>query len=87
MPSPSGVGSGDDPDPDAAKSYVERERMFKLPRSNWTEVQLLRTSGERSRANIYDILLKGIDGGRVRLKRKDRDLDINPYLTTAEAAA
>lgn len=29
----------------------------------------------------YDILLKGIDGGRVRLKRKDRDLDINPFLT------
>lgn len=29
----------------------------------------------------YDILLKGIDGGRVRLKRKDRDLDISPYLT------
>jgi putative DNA primase/helicase len=29
----------------------------------------------------YDILLKGIDGGRVRLKRKERDLDINPILT------
>lgn len=29
----------------------------------------------------YDILLKGIDGGRVRLKRKDRDLDINPFVT------
>lgn len=29
----------------------------------------------------YDILLKGIDGGRVRLKRKDRDLDICPYLS------
>lgn len=29
----------------------------------------------------YDSLLKGIDGGRVRLKRKDRDLDINPYIT------
>lgn len=29
----------------------------------------------------YDVLLKGIDGGRVRLRRKDRDLDINPYLT------
>ncbi|MCC6144994.1 MAG: DUF3987 domain-containing protein [Candidatus Hydrogenedentes bacterium] len=29
----------------------------------------------------YDILLKGIDGGRVRLKRKDRDIDVNPYIT------
>lgn len=29
----------------------------------------------------YDILLKGIDGGRVRLKRKDKDLDINPIVT------
>jgi putative DNA primase/helicase len=29
----------------------------------------------------YDILLKGIDGGRVRLRRKDRDLDLNPYIT------
>lgn len=31
----------------------------------------------------YDILLKGIDGGRMRLKRKDRDLDVNPILTIA----
>lgn len=29
----------------------------------------------------YDILLKGIDGGRVRLARKERTLDVNPYLT------
>lgn len=29
----------------------------------------------------YDIMLKGIDGGRVRLKRKDRDIDVNPYIT------
>jgi hypothetical protein len=28
-------------------------------------------------------LLKGIDGGRMRLKRKDRDLDVNPILTIA----
>ena len=26
-----------DPTPDAAKSFVERERLFKLPRSNWTD--------------------------------------------------
>ena len=26
-----------DPDPDAAKSYVERERLFKLPRSTWAD--------------------------------------------------
>ena len=31
-------------------------------------------------ANI-DILLKGWDGGHLRQKRKDRDLDINPLLT------
>jgi len=31
-------------------------------------------------ANV-DILLKGIDGGEVRIKRKDRGLNINPYLT------
>lgn len=29
----------------------------------------------------YDILLKGIDGGRVRLARKDRAIDVYPYLT------
>lgn len=29
----------------------------------------------------YDILLKGIDGGRVRLARKDRSIDVYPYLT------
>ncbi len=26
-----------DPDPDSARSYVERERMFKLPRSSWED--------------------------------------------------
>lgn len=31
-------------------------------------------------ANI-DILLKGIDGGAVRVRRKDRSININPYLT------
>lgn len=31
-------------------------------------------------ANI-DILLKGIDGGEVRIRRKDRNISINPYLT------
>jgi hypothetical protein len=31
-------------------------------------------------ANI-DILLKGIDGGEVRVRRKDRSIIINPYLT------
>jgi len=29
----------------------------------------------------YDTLLKGIDGGRVCLKRKDRDIDVTPYIT------
>jgi len=31
-------------------------------------------------ANV-DILLKGIDGGHVRIRRKDRNFDINPLLT------
>lgn len=31
-------------------------------------------------ANI-DILLKGIDGGEVRVRRKDRSFNLNPYLT------
>lgn len=31
-------------------------------------------------ANI-DIVLKGIDGGAVRIRRKDRSFDLNPYLT------
>jgi hypothetical protein len=26
-----------DPDPNPAKSFAERERLFKLPRSNWTD--------------------------------------------------
>ena len=28
-----------DPDPDAEKSFVERERMFKLPRSSWADYE------------------------------------------------
>lgn len=28
-----------------------------------------------------DIILKGIDGGHVRVRRKDRSIDLNPYLT------
>ncbi len=35
-------------------------------------------------ANI-DILLKGIDGGAVRVRRKDRSLSLNPYLTVVLA--
>jgi hypothetical protein len=35
-------------------------------------------------ANI-DILLKGIDGGDVRIRRKDRSVTINPYLTVVLA--
>lgn len=31
-------------------------------------------------ANI-DIILKGIDGGKARIKRANRDYDLNPYLT------
>ena len=31
-------------------------------------------------ANI-DTVLKGIDGGAVRIRRKDRSIDLNPYLT------
>jgi hypothetical protein len=29
----------------------------------------------------YDIVLKGWDGGRVRLKRKDQEFDVRPYIT------
>ena len=35
-------------------------------------------------ANI-DILLKGIDGGAVRVRRKDRSISLNPYLTVVLA--
>lgn len=31
-------------------------------------------------ANV-DLILKGIDGGHVRIRRKDRHVDMNPYLT------
>lgn len=31
-------------------------------------------------ANI-DILLKGIDGGEIRVRRKERSFNLNPYLT------
>lgn len=31
-------------------------------------------------ANV-DILLKGIDGGHVRIRRRDRNFDLNPFLT------
>ena len=33
-----------------------------------------------ARANM-DIVLKGIDGGRVRIERKDSTIDVEPYLT------
>lgn len=32
------------------------------------------------RAN-YDVLLKGYDGGTLRLKRKDREIDLRPYIS------
>lgn len=44
---------------------------------------LLETLGglySHGHANI-DILLKGIDGGTVRVRRKDRSFHLNPYLT------
>ena len=36
-----------DPEPDAAKSFVERERLFKLPRSSWADydTQLISAGG------------------------------------------
>ncbi|GGH91449.1 NAD-glutamate dehydrogenase [Pseudomonas fluvialis] len=36
-----------DPDPDAAKSFVERKRLFELPRSSWADydAQLISTGG------------------------------------------
>lgn len=33
-----------DPNPDAASSFAERERLFKLPRSSWTDYDLKRVS-------------------------------------------
>jgi glutamate dehydrogenase len=36
-----------DPNPDAERSYVERERMFRLPRSSWEDydTSLISTGG------------------------------------------
>src|SRR5437870_13017669 len=36
-----------DPDPDPEKSFAERERMFKLPRSSWADydARLISTGG------------------------------------------
>ncbi len=33
-----------DPDPDAARSYAERERLFKLPRSSWSDYDATKIS-------------------------------------------
>ncbi|MBS0486680.1 MAG: NAD-glutamate dehydrogenase [Proteobacteria bacterium] len=46
-----------DPNPDAAKSFVERERMFKLPRSSWADydAKLISAGG-----GIYPLSAKSI---------------------------
>lgn len=47
-----------DPNPDAAASFAERERLFKLPRSSWAdyEARLISAGG-----GIYPRTLKSID--------------------------
>ncbi len=47
-----------DPNPDAARSYLERERMFKIPRSSWADydAKLISKGG-----GVYPRSLKSID--------------------------
>jgi len=47
-----------DPNPDSARSYIERERMFKVPRSSWADydAKLISRGG-----GVYPRSLKSID--------------------------
>jgi len=59
-----------DPDPDPAKSYVERERMFKLPRSSWRDYNAALIS---KGGGIFDRSAKAIPLSAEARKRLDID--------------
>jgi Protein of unknown function (DUF3987) len=67
--------------PEALENYTyEQNGRFAVLSDEGGVVQTLTGLYTSGRANI-DLLLKGIDGGEFRVARKDRKIDMNPYLT------
>ena len=66
-----------DPDPDAAASFAERERMFKLPRSSWADYDAKLLSGGRrhpcAEREIDRDHAAGQGGARHHRRRDDAD--------------
>ncbi|MFN7098157.1 MAG: DUF3987 domain-containing protein, partial [Gammaproteobacteria bacterium] len=63
-----------------ATSAYEQKGRFALFSDEGGALEVLSGLYTNGNANI-DTLLKGIDGGEIRLKRKDKSLSFNPYLT------
>lgn len=62
------------------QSLFEQKGRFAIFSDEGGVMEIL--SGLYSGGNTNaDIILKGIDGGHVRTKRKDKEYDLNPYLT------
>ncbi len=61
-------------------SVYEQEGRFSIFSDEGGVLETLAGLYNNGNANI-DILLKGIDGGELRVRRKDRSVNLNPYLT------
>jgi hypothetical protein len=61
-------------------STCEQGGMFAVVSDEGGVIATLTGLYSKGNANV-DIILKGIDGGDMRIKRKERDIDMNPFLT------
>lgn len=67
--------------PEALENFTaEQNGRFAVLSDEGGVMETLTGLYTNGRANL-DLLLKGIDGGEVRIGRKDRDITMNPYLT------
>ncbi|MGH1456042.1 MAG: YfjI family protein [Alphaproteobacteria bacterium] len=67
--------------PEALEQYLhEQQGRFAIISDEGGIIETLSGLYSSGKANV-DIVLKGIDGGSVRIKRKDREYTLNPYLS------
>lgn len=67
--------------PEALEQFLyEQDNRFAIISDEGGVIETLSGLYSSGNANI-DIVLKGIDGGSVRIKRKDREYSLNPYLS------
>jgi len=67
-----------------ARALAEQAGVLSLISDEGGIVEVLSGLYTNGQANI-DVFLKGWDGGALRVRRKDRDLDLNPLLTVGLA--